>query len=97
MAAEAAGEPNSLRSLLAVAELAQTALVPVRPNPAFVRGLGKSLLASTRQPRQALTLRARRAALMGAAALGSLVSLASVVGVVAYMLRRRVRALNASN
>jgi hypothetical protein len=83
---------ESLRSLLAVAELVQKALVPVQPSPGFVRSLGKNLVVSTRHGRQALTARTRRAALIGAAVLGSLVSAASVVGIVAYMMRHRVRA-----
>lgn len=84
-------EDESLRSLLAVAELVQQALVPVQPSPHFVRGLGKSLVASTRQGRRALTARTRRAAMWGAAVLGSLVSVASVVGVVVYVVRHRMR------
>ncbi len=84
-------EPESLRSLLAVAELVHGTLVPVQPNPRFVRSLGKSLLASMRQGRQVLTLRTRRAALIGAAVLGSLASAVSVIGVIVYVMRHRVR------
>lgn len=83
---------ESLRSLLAVAELVQKALVPVQPNPGFVRGLGKNLLASARHGRQVLTARTRRAALIGAAVLGSLVSAASAVGIIVYVMRHRMRA-----
>ncbi|MBN1887305.1 MAG: hypothetical protein JW850_04925 [Thermoflexales bacterium] len=81
-----------LRSLLSVAELVQEALVPVQPKPAFMRRLGQQLLSSSRQGRKILTARARRAALVGAAALGSLVSVASAIGLVVYILRHRVRA-----
>ncbi len=82
---------ESLRSLLAVAELMQGALVPVQPRPSFLRNLGKTLVASVRHSRQALAARTRRAALVGAAVLGSLVSVASVVGVIVYVMRQRVR------
>lgn len=82
-------EAESLRSLMAVAELVQGILTPVQPNPDFVRRLGKSLLVSARRSRQALTARTRRAALIGAAVLGSLASAASIVGVIVYVLRRR--------
>lgn len=82
-------EAESLRSLMAVAELAHGLLTPVQPNPDFVRSLGKSLLISARHSRKALTARTRRVALIGAAVLGSLASAASIVGVIVYVLRRR--------
>lgn len=86
-----AQEAESLRLLMAVAELAQGLLTPVQPNPDFVGGLGKSLLISARHTRKALTARTRRAALIGAAVLGALASAASIVGVIVYVLRRRTR------
>ncbi len=86
---EGLDDGETLRSLLAVAELVQQTLVPVQPSPSFVRNLGKGLLASARQSRKALTARTRRAALIGAAVLGSMVSVASVVGVIVYVVRHR--------
>jgi len=83
--------PEEIGALLAVAELVQETLVPVQPRPSFVPSLGKRLLVRTRQGRKALTARTRRAALVGAAVLGSLLSLASAVGILVYMLRHRVR------
>jgi len=85
---------HSLSSLLAVAELVQETLVPVQPNPDFVRGLGKSLLTSARQGRKALTARTRRAAVIGATVFGSLISAASVIGIIVYVLRHRMRGVN---
>jgi hypothetical protein len=88
---EEADSGEVLRSLLSVAELVQDALVPVQPKPAFMRRLGRQLLKSSRQGRKIFTARTRRAALVGAAALGSLVSVASAIGLVVYILRHRVR------
>jgi hypothetical protein len=81
------GEDESLRSLLAVAEWVQEVLVPVQPNPSFTRSLS-----STREGRKALTARTRHAALIGAATLGSLLSVVSTVGIIIYLVRHRVRA-----
>jgi hypothetical protein len=82
---------TELLNLLSLAEFINETLVPVRPDPGFVRRLGKGLLSTARQGRKTLTLRARRAAVVGAAMLGSLVSVASAVGLIVYMIKHRVR------
>lgn len=65
------------------------AMVPVEPSAAFVRSLGQELVAAARRtPR--MSPRLRRGILIGAAALGSVASVAGVVTVV--LLRRRAHA-----
>jgi len=85
---------EELGPLLTVAEKVKRALVPVEPAPAFRRRLRKGLLAAAhqrlaRQPAdRGLALGSRRGILIGAAALGSAVS---VVGVIAYLVRSRAK------
>jgi hypothetical protein len=64
------------------------ALVPVEPSPTFVRDLGTALGKAASQRQQTLLQRYRRAVWFGLAAAGSL---ASIVGVVAYLFRQRDR------
>jgi hypothetical protein len=66
-------------------------LVPVQPDPAFVRRVGKQLVATSSGSRKAMNERTRKAVIIGAAALGSLVSIASAVGVIIYLVRHRGR------
>ncbi len=81
----------SIGSLLDLAERIQAVLVPVQPDPAFVRQLGQQLVIASSTNHRATTERTRRAVVVGAAVLGSAVSLASAVGVAAYLLRHRGR------
>ena len=82
---------SALGPLMQVAERVQGALAPVQPSPTFVRQLGQQLIATTSHSRKAMTQRTRRAILIVAAALGSAVSIASAVGVVIWLIRRRGR------
>ena len=82
---------STLGPLMRVAERVQGALAPVQPSPAFVRQLGQQLIATTAYSRRAVTQRTRKAILIVAAALGSAVSIASAVGVVIWLIRRRGR------
>jgi hypothetical protein len=85
-------ERGRLAPLFQLAERLQQSMQPIQPSAAFVRGLGKELVNSARR-RIALTRRLRRAALIGAAALGSLLSIASVVGAIVFLVARlRARA-----
>jgi hypothetical protein len=81
----------AVRPLMRLAERIQSALVPVQPDPAFVRRVGKQLVATSSGGRKAMNERTRKAVIIGAAALGSLVSVASAVGVVIYLVRHRGR------
>lgn len=86
------GEHSRLAPLFQLAERLQQSMRPVQPSAAFVRSLGKELVDNARR-RIALTKRLRRTALIGAAALGSLLSIASVVGAIVFVVARlRARA-----
>jgi hypothetical protein len=64
----------------------------VEPSAAFVRSLGKELVDSAKR-QITLKKRVRRAVVIGAATLGSLVSIASVVGAIIFVIARlRARA-----
>jgi hypothetical protein len=63
-------------------------LVPIEPSPDFVRNLGQSLALAASQRQQPLRRRYRRAVWFGLAAAGSV---ASIVGVTAYVVRQRDR------
>jgi len=85
-------EHGRLAPLFQLAERLQENMYPVQPSAAFVRGLGKELVENAKR-QIALTKRLRRAVLIGAAALGSLLSVASVVGAIVYVIARsRARA-----
>ena len=78
--------------LFELAERLQHSMAPVQPSAAFVRNLGKDLMGKARR-QIAVTRRVRRIALIGAAALGSLLSIASVVGAIVFVMARlRARA-----
>ena len=64
------------------------ALVPVEPSQQFVRELERGLAAAAARSRQSLVRRYRLAIVIGAAVFGSI---ASVVGVVALIMRQRSR------
>ncbi len=81
----------SLSTLLQLTENIQDVLVPIQPDPTFVRQLGKQLVATTSERRKAATDRTRKAVVVSAAVLGSAVSLASAIGLVVYLVRHRGR------
>lgn len=80
-------ERGQLAPLFQLAEQLHRAMQPVQPSAAFVRSLGKELAVNARR-QIALTKRIRRATLIGAAALGSLLSIASVVGAIVFVVVR---------
>ena len=85
-------ERSQLTPLFQLAEQLHWSMQPVRPSAAFVRSLGQELVNSAKR-QVALTKRLRRAVLIGAAALGSLLSIASVVGAIVFVVARlRARA-----
>ena len=85
-------ERRRLTPLFQVAERLQQNMQPVSPSAAFVHSLGKEL-ADNAKRQIAMTRRLRRAVLIGAAALGSLLSVASVVGAIVFVIvRSRARA-----
>ena len=85
-------EREELTPYLELATGLEQSMQPVHPSAAFVRSLGKEL-ASGAKHQIAYARRMRRGVLIGAAAVGSLVSIASVVGAIVYMISRlRARA-----
>jgi len=80
-------ERNQLTPLFQLAERLQQNVQPVQPSTAFVRSLGQELVDSARR-QIALTKRLRRAVLIGAAAIGSLLSIASLVGAIVFVIVR---------
>jgi hypothetical protein len=80
-------EHSRLAALFQLAERLQQSMQPVQPSAAFVRSLGQELVASAKR-QITLTKRLRRGALIGAAALGSLLSIASVVGAIVFVVAR---------
>jgi hypothetical protein len=80
-------EQYELAPLFTLAEQLYQSMPPVRPSAAFVHSLGKELAGSA-QRQVAASQRMRRGVLIGAATVGSLVSIASVVGAIVYMISR---------
>ncbi len=78
-----AGSAPAMRSL--VTNVRDT-LVPIEPAPNFVHELGLALAQQASRRQQPLRLRYRRAVWFGLAAAGSV---ASIVGVTAYVFRRQ--------
>ena len=90
-AASAEFDDEQLEDFAALVDLGRrlrAALVPVAPSRAYVRSLQRELAgqAARRHPR---VRDPRRTALVAAAAVGSLISVASVIGAVAYVVTRR--------
>jgi hypothetical protein len=88
------GEYTRLAPLLQLSERLQQDMQPVQPSAAFVRSLGQELVENAKR-QITLTKRLRRTVLIGAAALGSLLSIASVAGAIVFVvarLRARARA-----
>ena len=80
--AQLAGTPDSMRWL--IGSMRDT-LAPIEPSPSFVQELGLGLARAAGQRQQGLRQRYRRTVWFGLAAAGSV---ASVVGVVAYLYQR---------
>jgi hypothetical protein len=80
-------EREHLAPLFQLAERLQQSLRPVRPSPTFARSLGNELVNDARR-QFALKKRTRRVMMIGAAAVGSLVSIVSVVGAIIFLMRR---------
>lgn len=78
-------EAKQLRPLMDVAEHLKAAMIPVEPSTAFVRTLGRELVEAARH-QQTAARRLRRGLVIGAAAVGSALS---VAGLVTLILRRR--------
>ncbi|MBN1179277.1 MAG: hypothetical protein JXD18_08705 [Anaerolineae bacterium] len=89
----ASDEVLQLRPLMDLAEHLKLAMVPVEPPTAFVRNLGHELLEASRY-QQTAARRMRRGMVIGAAAVGSALSVAGVVTLI--VLRRRGHARPAS-
>jgi hypothetical protein len=70
-----------------MSQLLSRALRPVQPNPAFVASLHNEIVDAARHVEA--SGRSRRTAIIAAAAVGSLISVASVAGAVAYLVNRR--------
>lgn len=84
-------EAATLQPWLTLIEQLNAAMPPVQPSPTFVRSLGRELRRRAGQ-QIAQKERLQRTLLIGAA-VGSLVSLASIAGAIAFvLLRRRSRA-----
>lgn len=75
--------------LLVVAEKVRASLLPVEPSPAFVQDLHRNLLAMAGGKRPRASLSAKHDLLIGAAAVGSALS---VIGIIAYVVRSRANA-----
>ncbi|MBN1956013.1 MAG: hypothetical protein JW900_13315 [Anaerolineae bacterium] len=78
-------EAGKVPALVELTGRLERAMVPVEPSTAFVRSLGRELIAASRRSQRAAR-RLRYGLLIGAAALGSA---ASVAGVVTFLLLRR--------
>ena len=87
-------ERAQLASLFDLAEHLQESMPPVRPPSGFVHSLSRELSRSA-QHQIAAARRLRRGILIGAATVGSLISIASIVGAIILLishLRSRSRA-----
>ena len=80
-------ERKQLTPLFQLAERLHQNMSAIQPSPAFVRSLGQELADSAKH-QITLTKRLRKAVLIGAAAVGSLLSIASVVGAVVFVVVR---------
>lgn len=85
-----------LTPLLGIAERVKAALVPVTPSPAFKAGLKQDLLeaaiqrAEEKEEKKRVSFLRRRGVLIGAAAVGSALSVAGIIA--ALLLRQRATA-----
>jgi hypothetical protein len=85
-----------LTPLLRIAERVKATLVPVNPSPAFEAGLKQDLLeaaiqrAEEKEDKKRVSFLRRRGVLIGAAAVGSVLSVAGIIA--ALLLRQRAMA-----
>jgi hypothetical protein len=79
---------QELAELLLVGQRLRYAMRPVEPPPQFVASLRSELLREA-PGRKTSTRNARRSALVAAATVGSIVSVASVVGAIVFVVTRR--------
>ena len=85
-------ERSQLTPLFQIAEQLHQSMPRIQPSAAFIRSLGRELIEQT-EYQLALKKRWRRTMVIGAATLGSLVSIASVVGAIVLVVTRlRTRA-----
>ena len=80
-------ESRQMTPLFQLAERLHQAMQPVQPSADFVRGLGQELVDSARH-QLTLARRLRRGVWIGAAAVGSLLSIASLIGAIAFIIVR---------
>ncbi len=80
-------ERAQLTPLFQLAERLHQNMQPVQPSATFVRSLGQELVNNAKH-QVVLTKRMRKSVLIGAAAVGSLVSIASLVGAIVYVIVR---------
>ncbi len=80
-------EHGQLTPLFQLAEQLHRNMPRIQPSADFVRSLGQELMKQTRR-QVALKRRWRRVMVIGAATLGSLVSIASLVGAILFLVAR---------
>jgi hypothetical protein len=80
-------ERRQLTPLFQLAERLHRAMQPVQPSGDFVRSLGQELVDSAKH-QVTLARRLRRGVWIGAAAIGSLLSIASLIGAIAFIIVR---------
>lgn len=80
-------ERRQLTSLFHLAERLSQSIHPVQPSAGFVRSLGQELV-NNASHQVALTKRMRKTVLISAAAAGAMVSIASLVGAIVFVIVR---------
>lgn len=80
-------ERNQLTPLFQLAERLNQSMQPVQPSAVFVRSLGQELVCNAKH-QVVLAKRLRKSVLIGAAAVGSLLSIASLVGAIVFVIVR---------
>ncbi len=80
-------EYRQIAPLFQLAERLNRSMTTINPSASFVKTLGQELTEQA-QRQVALTKRIRRAVLIGAAAIGSLLSVASVIGAIIFVVAR---------
>lgn len=83
-----AEERKRLESLLGMARLLRSALVPVEPSASFIRELGETLSQRALDRGRSIARRTQQTMLLVMAALGWAISM---VGLIAFIMRRRTR------
>jgi hypothetical protein len=89
---------GELAPLLQIAEQVKTTLIPVTPSPAFEAGLKQDLVTAAiqrveeRSNKKQVSLLRRRGVLIGAAAVGSALSVAGIVAALLWRQRFTARA-----